>query len=506
MIYSTAVSDQVLAFFQQRGVLNEQQMGMLKQVADQQQISALEVLLKQQPSLQSTVDQIVTRAGLEQERSEDSVPDAQQEIVSKPVESRHTWDLIDGDANEQLQRVLGGCIDMDASDIHIDLDEVDHKLVSRVRFRIDGECRDMIIDPRKSIYEGMVSRLKTLSYCRLDESRVPQDGRVPFVHNGKNYEFRISFNPVTKKNEQLEKVVLRQMADVSKCNLDMLDIHPYNRPFFHEAIALPYGFNIVTGPTGSGKTTTLYSVLQETDRSGKNVCSIEEPIEAEVARVNQTQVRHDIGLDFARVLRALLRQDPDVIMVGEMRDLETAETALDAALTGHVVWSTLHTNSAVASISRLIQMGIKDYMAANALAFIVAQRLVQRVCTDCRKPHPEAQRVVQEQMVPAFSSASDAVKLEFEKALKTAQIYKAYRNGGACKRCDGMGYKGRVGVMEVLKMNEAIREIIIRDEGNEVRMQAEAVRAGMMTMEQYGYLKVLEGKTTVDAVLAVVRS
>ncbi|MDF2379364.1 MAG: GspE/PulE family protein [Candidatus Gracilibacteria bacterium] len=427
------------------------------------------------------------------------------ENVQKDVIVRQSdWELIDGDANDQLQRILGGCIDMDASDIHIDVDIADHRLVFRIRFRIDGVVRDMVIDPRKSIYEGIVSRLKTLSHCRLDESRIPQDGRVPFVHKGKNYEFRISFNPVTKKNEQLEKVVLRQMADVNTCNLNYLGILPYNMKFFREAIALPYGFNVVTGPTGSGKTTTLYSVLQEIDRGAKNVCSIEEPIEAEVDRVNQTQVRHDIGLDFSRVLRALLRQDPDVIMVGEMRDLETAETALDAALTGHVVWSTLHTNSAVASISRLIQMGIKDYMAANALAFIVAQRLVQRICTECRVPHVDSAGMIEKHIRPAFKGACPEIQAELEKYLLEAQIFQPQR-GVDCSKCLGQGFKGRVGVMEILKMNDAIREIIITDQGNEQKMQKEAVDAGMMTMEQYGYLKVLLGETSVDAVLAVVR-
>lgn len=413
------------------------------------------------------------------------------------------WSLADGDANDQLARFLGGAIDMGASDIHIDVDEQQGKLVSRIRFRIDGQCRDMVLDPRRSIYDGMVSRLKTLSHCRLDESRIPQDGRVSFEYKGKTYEFRISFNPVTKKNEQVEKVVLRQMADVRKCNLNQLDIHPYNLPFFREAIAMPYGFNVVTGPTGSGKTTTLYSVLQEIDRVGKNVCSIEEPIEAEVPRVNQTQVRHDIGLDFARVLRALLRQDPDVIMVGEMRDLETAETALDAALTGHVVWSTLHTNSAVASISRLIQMGIKDYMAAHALAFIFAQRLVRCICSECSAPHPDANQIVQDVIFPAFQSASDPIKSALSRSLQNVQILQS--SSQQCSMCDGFGFKGRVGVMEVLKMSDALREIILKDKGNELALHARAVEEGMMTMEQYGYLKVLEGKTTVEEVQAVVR-
>lgn len=425
------------------------------------------------------------------------------EIIEQPKSDKPLWTLIDGDANEQLDRILGGAIDMGASDVHIDLDARDGRLVSRIRFRKDGVCRDMVIDPRKSIYEGIVSRLKTLSMCRLDESRIPQDGRVPFVHNGQNYEFRISFNPVTKKNEQLEKVVLRQMADVNKCNLDMLGIHPYNLRFFREAIALPYGFNIVTGPTGSGKTTTLYSVLQDTDRVEKNVCSIEEPIEAEIDRVNQTQVRHDIGLDFARVLRALLRQDPDVIMVGEMRDRETAEVAMEAALTGHVVWSTLHTNNAVASISRLVQMGIKNYMVANALAFIIAQRLVQRVCGDCKIPHPEQRQLIAEKIVPAFSGASEGVRAELEKALPSAKVFIAKRSD-SCLKCEGSGYRGRTGVLEILKMNDAMREIVIRDQGNEIGLQQEAVRSGMMTMRQYGYLKVLGGETTFEAVEAVV--
>lgn len=487
--------DPVFEFFLEKGIFTSAVIEQLEKLAVQKAIDPVQLLLLQKPELSKIVDQI--RA---QKRPSTPSPTASEEVHKKGL-----WDLMDGDANEQLERILGGAIDMGASDIHIDLDQVDEKLQSRIRFRIDGNCRDILIDPRKSMYEGIVSRLKTLSYCRLDESRIPQDGRIPFVHQGKNYEFRISFNPVTKKNEQLEKVVLRQMADVNKCNLKTLGIHPYNLKFFKEAIDLPYGFNIVTGPTGSGKTTTLYSVLQEIDRLENNVCSIEDPIEAEIDRVNQTQVRHDIGLDFARVLRALLRQDPDVIMVGEMRDLETAEVALEAALTGHVVWSTLHTNSAVASISRLIQMGIKDYMAANALAFIIAQRLVQRVCQDCRMPHPEKERLMSEKILPAFENASELVKQELAKAMENTQVYKAKRNGGECRRCEGMGYKGRVGVLEILKINDRLREIILKDKGNEFRLQEEAVQSGMMTMEQYGYLKVLAGETTVEAVLAVVR-
>lgn len=428
-----------------------------------------------------------------------------EELIQIP-EQQPIWSLIDGDANDQLARILSGAIDMGASDIHIDVDDQGGRLVSRIRFRVDGQCRDMVVDPRKSLYEGIVSRLKTMSSCRLDECRIPQDGRISFVHQGKTYEFRISFNPVTKKNEQLEKVVLRQMSDVRNCQLDQLDIHSYNLRFFREAVALPYGFNVVTGPTGSGKTTTLYSVLQEIDRVGKNVCSIEEPIEAEVPRVNQTQVRHDIGLNFARVLRALLRQDPDVIMVGEMRDLETAETALDAALTGHVVWSTLHTNSAVASISRLIQMGIKDYMAAHALAFIVAQRLVRRVCEQCRVPDVQADALVQDVIIPAFSSASEAVKSALHESLQNVQINQHQEEGNSCSLCNGRGYKGRLGILEVLKMNDSLREIVIRDQGNEMALHAEALRSGMMTMKQYGYLKVLEGKTTIEEVQAVVRT
>jgi len=514
MTYSSEISDLVMGYFLEKGVLNEEVRRQLEGLAQAKNKTALEVLVELKPEMVGVVENVVRSSEFGVER--EGIVDKNEDMITTndelPTPSSGggfrkavQWELIDGDANEQLERILGGAIDMGASDIHIDLDAVEGRLVSRIRFRIDGVCRDMVVDPRKSIYEGVVSRLKTLAMCRLDESRVPQDGRIPFVHNGRNYEFRISFNPVTKKNEQLEKVVLRQMADVNKCDLNVLGIHPYNLKFFQEAIALPYGFNIVTGPTGSGKTTTLYSVLQEIDRGEKNVCSIEEPIEAEIDRVNQTQVRHDIGLDFARVLRALLRQDPDVIMVGEMRDLETAETALDAALTGHVVWSTLHTNSAVASISRLIQMGIKDYMAANALAFIIAQRLVQRACSDCKMMiHPEGQQLIAEKILPAFSSASVGVKAELEKSLQQAKIYKAKRNGGECQRCDGSGYKGRVGVMEVLKMNDAMRDIIIRDQGNEIRLQQEAVQSGMMTMQQYGYLKVLAGETTFEAVEAIV--
>ncbi len=494
MPYPTTISRQILLLFEKKGLLTAEERSRLEMASVSSGDSALDLFLKAKPQFSSVALKLSVALG--------PSPVPAQSLPEAP--SKQRWELRDGDANEQLERILGSAIEMGASDIHIDLDEVDARLVSRIRFRIDGNCRDMIVDPRKSIYEGIVSRLKTLSSCRLDESRIPQDGRVPFVHQGKSYEFRISFLPVTKKNEQLEKVVLRQMADVNSCNLKMLGILPYNLKFFEEAIHLPYGFNIVTGPTGSGKTTTLYSVLQETDRSENNVCSIEDPIEAEIDRVNQTQVRHDLGLDFARVLRALLRQDPDIIMVGEMRDLETAEVALESALTGHVVWSTLHTNSAVASISRLIQMGIRDYLAANALAFIIAQRLVSKVCSACRVPHPESEKLLKESIAPSFESAGEAVKAELQKALPQANIFQASRKPD-CRVCEGLGFKGRVSVMEILKMNDTMRDLILQQQGNERGLQAEAVKAGMMTMEQYGYLKVLAGETTVEAVSAVVK-
>lgn len=421
-------------------------------------------------------------------------------------EAQELWKLEDGDAKTQLDRILAGAIEIGASDIHIDVDSRNGGMVSVLRFRVDGQCRDVLVDPRKSLYEGVVSRLKTLSHCRLDESRVPQDGRVSFVHRQKTYEFRISFNPVMTNNEQLEKVVLRQMADVSRCHLDQLELHPYVRPFFQEAIALPFGFNVVTGPTGSGKTTTLYSVLQSVDRKGLNVCSIEEPIEAEVERVNQTQVRHDIGLDFARVLRALLRQDPDVIMVGEMRDLETAETALDAALTGHVVWSTLHTNGAVASVARLIQMGIKDYMVAHALSFVFAQRLARRLCVECSEPLANVDQFLEESVFPSLESASESVKSVFYKNIQNVQLKQNNQlKKSECLHCDGVGFKGRIGVLEVLKMTDPLRDLVLHSPGDASALQRVAIEEGMMTMEQYGLLKVLEGKTTLEEIRKVVR-
>jgi type IV pilus assembly protein PilB len=370
--------------------------------------------------------------------------------------------------------VLGLAIKQGASDIHIEPMETD----VTIRFRIDGELQ-VIQKLPKRVQLGLISRLKILSRLDIAEKRLPQDGRISVAMEGKPIDFRVSTVP----GKWGEKVVMR-ILDKSNTHLglDKLISHAPSLALVRAMIAQPYGIVYVTGPTGSGKTTTLYSALAEINDPSMNISTAEDPIEYDLPGVTQIQVNSDIGLSFAAVLRAFLRQDPDVLLVGETRDKETAHTAVEAALTGHLVFTTLHTNSAAVAFARLTEMGIEPFLVSSSTIGIIAQRLARRLCQSCREAY------VADAATCAFFGLPDGTTLY---------------HGRGCNACGTSGLKGRVGIYEILKMNAGLREMVGRGARSE-EIHAAALAAGMIDLKRYAALLLTEGLTTVEEVTSVV--
>jgi len=366
-----------------------------------------------------------------------------------------------------------------ASDIHFNL--LEDSLI--IRFRIDGILKDIVTLP-KSAQAALVARIKLISGLKIDEHRVPQDGRFKF----KVYEDYISLRVSVLPAFYGENVVMRLLPESARPqSLEELGIGGSDTPTIRENIYRSNGMILVTGPTGSGKTTTLYSVLNMLNTPQVNVCTIEDPIEYGVRRVNQTQVNLGTGFTFAKGLRALMRHDPDIIMIGEIRDNETAEIAIHAALTGHLVLSTLHTNSAAGAVPRFLDMGVQGFLLASTINVIIAQRLVRKICTACiKKTEPS------EEMMRFIQDNSDGKNL-------ISDFFK----GVGCQECDGSGYKGRVGIYEILNVTKDIRDLIIKkvpeEDINEV-----AIREGMTTLMLDGLNKVSAGITTIEEIARVI--
>jgi len=366
-----------------------------------------------------------------------------------------------------------------ASDIHIEPYEKE----LRIRFRIDGVLYDVMRPPLK-LRDALISRVKIMSKLDISEKRLPQDGRIKIKvkvdARSRELDFRVSTLPTLFG----EKVVLR-LLDKENLMLDMtkLGFEPESLVKFQRNISKPYGMVLVTGPTGSGKTNTLYSALQCLNTIQTNIMTAEDPVEFNLMGINQVQMKEQIGLNFATALRAFLRQDPNIILVGEIRDFETAEIAIKAALTGHLVLSTLHTNDAPSTISRLMNMGIEPFLVATSVNLIQAQRLIRRVCKDCKREHPTPPEALME----VGFSAEDA------KNLKT---YK----GKGCSTCNNTGYKGRIGLYEVMEINDEVRELILIG-ASALELRKKAIDDGMITLRESGLQKVRNGLTTLEEVV-----
>jgi type IV pilus assembly protein PilB len=383
---------------------------------------------------------------------------------------------IEGPIIKIVNGILIKAIKLGASDIHFE----PYERTFRVRYRIDGVLRRDMGLPIQ-IKNAIVSRLKIMARLDIAERRLPQDGRIKLrMGKGREMDFRVSTIPILFG----EKVVLR-LLDKSALQLDMtkLGFEDSSLEDLKNAVHKPVGMILVTGPTGSGKTTTLYSALSELNKETENIITAEDPIEYNFMGINQVQMHDDIGLTFASSLRSFLRQDPDIIMVGEIRDFETAQIAVQAALTGHLVLSTVHTNDAPGTVTRLIDMGVEPFLISSAIILILAQRLVRKICMDCREPikvHP--------QLLIDLGVTPDEVK--------SFPVYK----GKGCPICNGTGYKGRVGLYEVMPMKEEVKELVLaRASASEIKK--EAIRLGMKTLRQSGIFKIREGLTTVEEVL-----
>ena len=381
---------------------------------------------------------------------------------------------------------LREAVNLGASDIHFEPE----KLFMRVRFRMDGDLQEMSQMPIE-LHQPIISRIKVMANLKIDENRIPQDGRFKSSVFGKDIDFRVATFPTPAG----EKVAIRVLdSSVGLRGLDDLGLRGENSAVVREAIAKPYGMVLVTGPTGSGKSTTLYALLQILNKTQVNIVSLEDPVEYYMDGINQSQVKPEIGYDFAAGLRQILRQDPDIIMVGEIRDSETASLAVHAALTGHVVLSTLHTNNAAGVIPRLIDMKVDSFLIPSALNLIVSQRLVSKLCEKCKKSE-QAPAPVAEIIKKELAKLPDAINA----SLKIKEPFTIYRPVG-CPVCKGKGVVGRIGLFEVLKMTKEL-ERIINSGSNEANILEEAKRQGMVTLRQDGILKALEGIVGIDEVL-----
>ena len=387
-----------------------------------------------------------------------------------------------------VQVVIGHAIDGRASDIHIEPIEGNY----RIRFRVDGVLYASLILP-VSVGKAVVSRIKILANLKIDEKRKPQDGRFRVSEHGTTIDLRVSTLPVVEG----EKVVLRVLdKSAGLASLEKMGLAGRNYEVLTRKIMEPYGIILMTGPTGSGKSTTLYGFLSILNKEERNIVTLEDPVEYFLDGINQSQVKPEIGYTFASGLRSILRQDPNVLMVGEIRDNETAELAIHAALTGHLVFSTLHTNDAIGAVPRLIDMGIEPFLLASSLQAVAAQRLVRRICEHCREQVLTPERVLSKvRDLLAHVSSEEASRYHV-----TLGNNLQFFAGKGCSECNNSGYKGRIALHEVLEITDALRAVIAERKGSEVEVEAIAKKQGMTTMKQDGILKALRGDTTIAEV------
>ncbi len=482
--------------------------------------SKIKVHVATHSAIQSALD--LYRGNIGSELTKVMSPDETEEI------EEHQEDITEEDLTEDspvaktVNLLIEYAVKSGASDIHIEPRE-DNVIV---RYRVDGILREANKLPKK-VHGAVVSRIKILSNLKIDERRVPQDGRFKIQINGALYALRVSTLPITDG----EKVVMRILDESSKpATLEELGYWGAALDTINEAIKEPHGMILVTGPTGSGKSTSLFSILSILNSPTVNISTIEDPVEYKIPGANQTQVNPKAGMTFAAGLRALLRQDPNIIMVGEIRDSETAGLGVQAALTGHLVFATLHTNNAATSLPRLLDMGIEPFLIASTVRAVVGQRLVRKLCTDCRDVYtPDAATLKQiaeifgtdnaaimkrvhqleeqarESGVGRNTASNKTRKQPSSDGLATSdskitQLWKANENG--CSTCGHTGYKGRIGIYEVLDNSPTVQKLIVTNATSEA-IQDEAIKSGMITMEVDGFIKALRGLTSIEEILRV---
>lgn len=441
----------------------------------------LEPVLTRGNELESRIHELLGVGGdtineLVRQRSEEGI-----ELLEE-IEEEH-GELAEGAQAPSVIRLVNEllieAVKLQTSDVHIEPQESG----LRVRYRIDGMLRVQSVPPEiNHFYSAIVTRLKIMSHLNIAEKRLPQDGRIKLRVSGREVDVRVSIIPMVHG----EGVVLR-LLDKAKMKFDLANVGmpPTVVKRFKQLIGLPHGIILVTGPTGSGKSTTLYSALNEIKAPHTKIITVEDPVEYQMDGINQIQVHSKIGLTFAAGLRSILRHDPDVVLIGEIRDGETAQAAIQASLTGHVVFSTLHTNDAPSAFTRLVDMGVEPYLVASTVEGILAQRLVRRLCSDCRRPVP----INQADLPPDFpkDEAPDAI----------------YEPAG-CRECDDSGYSGRIGVFELLTTDEKLQEMCAENQ-SATRIRAHALKHGMTTLRQSGWEQVMAGVTSVEEVVRITR-
>ena len=402
--------------------------------------------------------------------------------LAETQEETEELSIDDKPAVQLVNQIINNAIKSGASDVHVEALEK----MMRVRFRIDGVLQEVLQNPIK-IFPSVVSRVKVLGGMDIAEKRIPQDGRATVRYEDKTLDVRIATMPTVYG----EKIVMR-LLERNKGNVSIKDIHFSERQFprFDKAIHMPYGFVLVTGPTGSGKSTTLYATLAEISTLEKNVITLEDPVERRMAGINQVQMNNRAGMTFAAALRSVLRSDPDIVMVGEIRDGETAKIAVEAALTGHMVLSTLHTNDAAGAVTRLEEMGVEPFLTASSLVGVLAQRLVRKLCPKCK----EEITMTREEMLKILP--------DFPVDQYPEETFTIYKPKG-CLTCNNTGYKGREAVFEFLTVTEEMKKLIL-DRANGADIKALAISQGMHTLKDEGIYKVMHGRTSIEELLRVI--
>jgi type IV pilus assembly protein PilB len=416
--------------------------------------------------------------------------------TKEPKESAEAAAMEHAPAAKLISQLIKRAVRESASDIHLEPGEE----MSQIRFRIDGVLR-LIASVPHTIHKGLVSRIKILSSLRIDEHRLPQDGRFRTIVDHGEIDFRISLIPTVAG----EKVVIRILdKSAGILTLDQLGLRGQQFAILEEEIHKPHGMILVTGPTGSGKTTTLYAAIDRLRSVTTNITTLEDPVEYRLVGINQSQVQPEIGFTFATGLRAILRQDPNIILVGEIRDAETADIAVNAALTGHIVLTTLHTNDAAGAIPRLLDMGIEPFLLTSSVNAIVAQRLVRKICPKCAAPRPLAGDHVAEVRAAVKALHHNQRGLAGLERLKAKLARPVFSVGKGCAACGETGYKGRAGIYEVLPVTESLKPLITSHAESSL-LAAAAAKMGMLTMREDGILKALDGLTTIEEVWRVTK-